>query len=223
MVYIIYLCFAVPLALMLPLLQKQSRCLIGFMMLGATIAVSASEINSVIQIFLNLSSLQVSLQAAPVTEEVMKAIPVLMYAILVTDDRKKVLPLSMAVGIGFAILENTYILISNLQSVSVVWALIRGLSTSLTHGMCTFLVGCGIIFVRKQKKLFYTGTFGLLAGAITFHAAFNLLVNSKWDVWGMMLPIVVYLAAQCIIRLKDGRKVGNSRKECAAKTVQMRK
>lgn len=196
MVYIIYLCFAVPLFLMLPLLQKQSRWLVGFMLLGATIAVSASEINSVIQVTFNLSSLQVSLQVAPVTEEIMKALPILMYAILESDDRKKVLPLSMAVGIGFAILENTYILINNLQFVSLGWALIRGLSTSLTHGMCTFLVGCGIIFVKKQKKLFYTGTFGLLAVAITFHATFNLLINSKWDIWGMLLPIAVYLISQ---------------------------
>lgn len=205
MVYIIYLCFAVPLMLMIPLLQRQSRWLIGFMLLGATIAVSASEINSMIQLSFHLTSLQISLQAAPVTEEIMKALPVLMYAVLVSDDRKKVLPLSMALGIGFAILENTYILISNLQSVTIVWAMIRGLSTSLTHGMCTFLVGCGIIFVRKQKKLFYSGTFGLLALAITFHASFNLLVNSKWDIWGMLLPIVVYLVSQGILRYRDGK------------------
>lgn len=199
MVYIIYLCFAVPLVLMLPLLQNQSRWLIGYMLLGATIAVSASEINSVLQVSLNLSSLQVSLQTAPVTEEIMKAVPILMYAVLKSDERKKLLPLSMAVGIGFAILENTYILISNIQSISIVWALIRGFSTSLTHGMCTFLVGCGILFVKKQKKLFYTGTFGLMAVAITFHATFNLLINSKWDVWGMVLPIIVYLVSQWLI------------------------
>ena len=199
MVYIIYLCFAVPLVLMLPLLQNQSRWLIGYMLLGATIAVSASEINSVLQVSLNLSSLQVSLQTAPVTEEIMKAVPILMYAVLKSDERKKLLPLSMAVGIGFAILENTYILISNIQSISIVWALIRGFSTSLTHGMCTFLVGCGILFVKKQKKLFYTGTFGLMAVAITFHATFNLLINSKWDVWGMLLPIIVYLVSQWLI------------------------
>lgn len=202
MVYIIYLCFAVPLVLMLPLLQNQSRWLIGYMLLGATIAVSASEINSVIQVSLNLSPMQISLQTAPVTEEIMKAVPILMYAVLKSDERKKLLPLSMAVGIGFAILENTYILISNIQSISIAWALIRGFSTSLTHGMCTFLVGCGILFVKKQKKLFYTGTFGLLAVAITFHATFNLLINSKWDVWGMLLPIVVYLVSQWLIRCR---------------------
>lgn len=206
MVYIIFICFVAPLALMLPFLQKQARWLIGFMLVGAAVAVSASELNSVLQMMWYLSPLDVSLRVAPVTEEVMKAIPILLFALLESDDRKKVLPLSMSVGIGFAILENTYVLVRNADSVSLAWALIRGLSTSLMHGMCTFLVGCGIIFVYKQKKLFYTGTFGLLALAVTFHATFNLLILSKWDRAGMLLPIIIYLAAQYILKKKVHRK-----------------
>ncbi len=209
MVYIMYVCFAVPLALMLPLLESQSRRLVGFMLLGATIAVSASEVNGMLQMGMGLSSLELSLQIAPITEEIMKAFPIMLYAIFFSDDKKKVLPLAMAVGIGFAILENTYVLIWNLQNVSLAWAFIRGIATSLMHGMCTFLVGCGIIFVRKQKKLFYTGTFGLLALSVTFHATFNLLINSQWSIWGMLLPITVYLTAQGIFyrqRKLSGRK-----------------
>lgn len=190
---------AVPLLLMLPLLQKQSRWLIGFMLIGATVAVCSSEINGMIQNFSGISPMNLSLKVAPVTEECLKALAILLFAIFGSDDRKKVLSLAMATGIGFAILENTYVLIHNLYNVSLGWALIRGASTSLMHGMCTFLVGCGIIYVRKQKKLFYTGTFGLLSVAITAHAAFNLLVYSKWDWLGLLLPIIIYVAAQCLL------------------------
>lgn len=196
MVYIIYFCLTIPLLLMLPLLQGQSRWLIGFMLIGASIAVSVSEINALIQIMMNLSSLQISLQIAPGSEEIMKAIPILIYAILLSDDPKKLLPLSMAVGIGFAILENAYALMNNIESVSLLWAMIRGVSTSLMHGMCTFVVGYGMTYIKKQKKLFYTGTFGLLAVAMTFHATFNLLINSQWAMYGLLLPIVVYLTSQ---------------------------
>lgn len=199
MVYIIFICFAVPLALMLPLLHDQSRRLVAFMLLGAAIAVSSAELNSAIRSILGLSALDVSLKTAPLLEELLKAFPVLLYAIFGSDDQKKVLPLGMSVGIGFAILENTYLLVGNLLSVSLGWALIRGLATSLMHGMCTFIIGCGIIFVRKQKKLFYTGTFGLLAVAVTFHSTFNLLIQSRWNRIGMFLPITVYLAAQLIL------------------------
>lgn len=196
MVYIIYFCLTIPLLLMLPLLQGQSRWLIGFMLIGASIAVSVSEINALIQIMMNLSLLQISLQIAPGSEEIMKAIPILIYAILLSDDPKKLLPLSMAVGIGFAILENAYVLMNNIESVSLLWAMIRGVSTSLMHGMCTFVVGYGMTYIKKQKKLFYTGTFGLLAVAMTFHATFNLLINSQWAMYGLLLPIVVYLTSQ---------------------------
>lgn len=199
MVYIIFICFAVPLALMLPLLHDQSRRLVAFMLLGAAIAVSSAELNGAIRSILGLSALDVSLKTAPLLEELLKAFPVLLYAIFGSDDQKKVLPLGMSVGIGFAILENTYLLVGNLLSVSLGWALIRGLATSLMHGMCTFIIGCGIIFVRKQKKLFYTGTFGLLAVAVTFHSTFNLLIQSRWNRIGMFLPITVYLAAQLIL------------------------
>lgn len=196
MVYIIYLCITVPMLLMFPLLQRQSRWLIGFMLIGASIAVSGSEINSFIQITMNMTPLQISLLIAPITEEIMKAMPILIYAIFISDDPKKLLPLSMAVGIGFAILENTYVLINNIQYVSLLWAIIRGVSTSLTHGMCTFLVGYGMTYIKKQKKLFYTGTFGLLAVSITFHATFNLLINSRWQIYGLFLPIVIYMITQ---------------------------
>lgn len=207
MVYIIFVCFAAPLILMLPLLRSQSRWLVGFMLIGATIAVCSSEVNGMLQFVLGMPSLQLSLKVAPVTEECMKALPVLLYAIFGSDDRKKVLPLAMSVGIGFAILENTYILVNNLNYVSIGWAMIRGLSTSLMHGICTLLVGYGMIFVRKQKKLFYTGTFGLLSAAITAHATFNLLITSKWDMAGMLMPIVIFIVAQGLIHKEEIRKI----------------
>lgn len=199
MVYVIFVCFAVPLALMLPFLKGQSRLLVSFMLLGAAIAVSAAEINAVLQALLDLPTMDMSLRVAPVTEEVMKAVPVLMFALLSSDDSKKVLPLSMAVGIGFAILENSYYLINNLEAVSLGWAFVRGVSASLLHGICTFLVGCGILYVRKQKELFFTGIFGLLTAAIALHATYNLLISSPWDKAGMLMPIVLYLITQCIL------------------------
>ena len=139
-----------------------------------------------------MSGQELSIKVAPIIEEILKALPVLFFAVIVSDDKKLVLSLSMAVGIGFAILENTFLLITYVDQVNIGWAIIRGVSTSLSHGICTLIVGCGIIFVRKQKKLFYTGTFALLAAAMTFHAIFNLLIQSQYDYIGLALPIMVY-------------------------------
>lgn len=192
MVYIIMVCIAVPLLLLMTLLDHHSRLLIGFVLCGMVMAVSAYEINTYICQLLQMSGQELSIKAAPIIEEILKALPVLFFAVIVSDDKKLVLPLSMAVGIGFAILENAFLLITYVDQVNIGWAIIRGVSTSLSHGICTLIVGCGIIFVRKQKKLFYTGTFALLAAAMTFHAIFNLLIQSQYDYIALALPVLVY-------------------------------
>ena len=59
-------------------------------------------------------------------------------------------------------------------------------------GLCTVTIGTGICYVKKQRKLFYTGTFGLLSIAITMHALFNLLIQSSFDIIGMVMPLALY-------------------------------
>ena len=207
MVYIVFICFAAPLVLMLPLLRGQARWLVGFMLIGATVAVSAAEVNGFLHSQMGIAPVAISLSVAPVLEEIMKAVPVLVFAVLVSDKRRDVLPLAMSVGIGFAIMENAYLLVTNAEAVSLGWALVRGLATSLSHGMCTLAVGYGILFVRTRKKLFYTGTFALLAVAITFHATFNLLMlsPSPYDWVGLVMPFAVYAVGQGVFWARSRR------------------
>ena len=131
---------------------------------------------------------------APITEELLKALPVLAYALLRDDRTGEVLAVAFSCGVGFAITENAYLMMSSGAAASAGWALMRGLSASLMHGLCTSVVGLGISFVRRQRKLFYTGTFGLLAAAITYHASFNLLVSAPgaWGWAGLALPALTY-------------------------------
>lgn len=202
MVYIIMICMVVPLLLLMTMLNASSRLRLGFVLGGMLLAVSAYEINSLVCAAFQLSGLELSITGAPIVEEILKALPILFFAILVSDDRKLVLQLSMAVGIGFAILENAFLLITYVDQVDIGWAVVRGVSTSLSHGMCTVIVGYGIVSVRKQKKLFYTGTFALLAAAMTLHATFNLLIQSPYDYVALALPIVIYLI-YWIVRMRD--------------------
>jgi len=195
MVYIIMVCIAAPLLLLMTLLDKKSRWIVGFMILGMLMAVCAYEINTLCGYLFQMNGVEISLVVAPIIEEVLKALPILFFAVFISDQRHRVLPLAMSVGIGFAILENAFLLINYVDQVDIVWAIIRGISTSLSHGICTLIVGCGMIFVRKQKKLFYTGTFALLTAAMTFHAIFNLLLQSRFDYVGLAMPIFIYTVA----------------------------
>ena len=98
----------------------------------------------------------------------------------------------MAVGIGFAVLENAFYLLND-ASFNMIDAVIRAFGAGLMHGMCTLLVGVGISFVKKQQKIFMVGTFALLSTAITYHGIYNMLVQSEYQVAGFLLPISTYI------------------------------
>lgn len=193
MVYVIFLCIALPLGLMLPILERRSRRLVFFLLLGMMAALTAYEIDSILYPLSGLDAIQFSQTVPPVTEELLKALPVLVFAVFFSDDRKDILPAAMSVGIGFSILENTAILVQNLTVVTLGWAALRGLSASLMHGLCTMIIGAGLPYVKKQRKLFCTGIFGLFTVSATMHALFNLLIQSDYSWLGACFPMVLYV------------------------------
>ncbi len=195
MIYILYICMFVPLLLSLPLIHKTSRRIMVFLLIGISAALFISEINGLMLRLLGYNTAYVTTVVTPATEEIIKAIPVLIYAFVVSDDPKKLVASSFAVGIGFALFENTYILVTSVDAVSIEWAIIRGFSTALMHGICTATVGYGMSFVKKHKKLFYCGTFALLLMSIIYHGIFNMLVqsNSWLKYLGFVLPLTTYI------------------------------
>ena len=193
LIYILFISIFFPLLLMMLLVEEKARLPIAFMMVGIFISVLASEVNGVLLTAFNLSRYDATIVLAPISEELLKALPVLFFALVISDRKEKLFTASMATGIGFAIIENAYYLIINHQTFSFMSALIRGFGTGLMHGMCTLLVGFGISFIRKKRKLFAVGTFALLTIAITYHSIFNMLVQSQYSMVGAFLPLVTYM------------------------------
>lgn len=193
LIYILFISVFFPLFLMMLLVEGKARLPIVFVMVGIFISVFASEVNGVLLSMLNITKYDATITLAPITEELLKAFPILFYAVAISDKKETLFTASMATGIGFAILENAYYLIVNYETFSVLSALIRGFGTGLMHGMCTLLVGFGISFIRKRRKLFAVGIFALLSTAITYHSIFNMLIQSKHLIFGALLPLVTYL------------------------------
>ena len=194
LIYILFICMLAPLLLTLPLMKGASRRVMLYLIIGICVSLFISEINGRILIASNNQMILVTTTFTPITEEIIKALPVLIYAFLFSDDREKLLPLAFATGIGFALFENTVILVQSIDNVSILWAIIRGFSTALMHGICTAAVGYGMSFVRKKKKLFVSGTFALLAFAVIYHGLFNMLVQSKnLQYVGFFMPAVTYI------------------------------
>lgn len=197
-IYILFVAFSVPILLMTLLIEKKARFPLVFMLVGIFVSVFASEVNGVLKRLLAMDLYSITVIVTPVTEEILKALPVLYYALVISDKREKLFTASMATGIGFAVLENAFYLLK-FPNFSMLSAVIRAFGAGLMHGMCTLLVGVGISFVRKKKKLFVVGTFGLLSTAIVYHGIYNILIQSEILVYsehsivGALLPIATYI------------------------------
>ena len=211
MTIILFLCVCIPILLVLALLpDKSSRLFLGYVLIGAAICLIASELNTILLRLFQGDVSYVTTNFTPMVEEILKGLVILFYALYFTDDRETLISISLAVGLGFALLENLVILTGNLETVTVPWAIARGTGAALMHAACTASVGMGICYVRKRRKLFYCGTFSLLIAAVIFHGIFNSLVQSSYRylafVWSVLL--IVPRAAPAARRMRSKRQAG---------------
>ena len=192
MIYILFISIFVPILLMASLIEKRARLPILFVLAGMFVSVFSAEVNGLLRNILPLSKYELTIIITPMTEEFLKALPILFYALIISDKRETLFTASMATGIGFAVLENAYFLL-NAATWNIPDAVTRAFGTGLMHGMCTLLVGVGISFVKKKRKIFWVGTFALLSTAITYHGIYNMLVQSPYKMIGYLLPISTYI------------------------------
>ena len=191
-IYILFVSIFAPILLMTLLVEKKARLPVAFLLVGIFVSVFAAEIDGWLLRVLPMDKYSMTVIVNPVTEELLKALPILYYALVISDNREKLFTASMATGIGFAILENAFYLF-NSPNFSMLHAMIRAFGAGLMHGMCTLLVGVGISFVKKKSKLFAVGTFGLLSTAIVYHGIYNILIQSEYSIVGALLPIATYI------------------------------
>ena len=192
LIYMLFVSIFVPILLMAGLVEKKARQPIVFVLIGIFVSVFASEVNGLMVALLPMSIFELTIIVTPITEEILKAIPILLFAVVLSAKKEALFTASMAVGIGFAVLENAFYLLSY-SSFNMFDAIIRAFGAGLMHGMCTLLVGVGISFVKKKSKMFVVGTFALLSTAITYHGIYNMLVQSDYRGIGYLLPIATYI------------------------------
>ncbi|MBQ4473654.1 MAG: PrsW family intramembrane metalloprotease, partial [Lachnospiraceae bacterium] len=145
--YILFICVVAPLFLMLLMMPGRARLSLGFMIIGIVVCLFVSELNALLLPLFGYDMTYTTSVITPITEEIIKAIPILFYAKVFSDKRDTIMMISLALGIGFGMFENTVVLVQNIGAVTVTWAVIRGFSTALMHGICTLSVGFGISFI----------------------------------------------------------------------------
>lgn len=191
-IYILFVSISVPLLMMALIVEKKARLPLVFILIGIFVSVFAAEVNGLLSRVLEMDKYSITVIVTPVTEELFKMLPILYYAVLISDKRERLFTASMAIGIGFAVLENMLCLLNDAH-LNMLNAIIRAFGAGLMHGMCTLLVGVGISFVKKKSKLFAVGTFGFLSTVIVYHGIYNILIQSRYSMVGALLPIVTYI------------------------------
>ena len=192
LIYILFVAIFVPILLMTCLVEKKARHPLIFVLIGIFLSVFASEINAYLRNILPMTPFEVTIIVTPISEEILKALPILFFASILSPKKEAVFTAAMAIGIGFAVLENAFYMLNG-ASFNMIDAIVRAFGAGLMHGMCTLLVGVGILFVKKKRKLFVVGTFAMLSTAITYHGIYNMLVQSDYQIIGYLLPIATYI------------------------------
>ena len=196
---IIYLCIVLP---MIPILfalrDKFSRRFLLFSIIGLSICLVSAQINTLLIEKIGMDTLNYSITISPINEEILKAIPLIIFTLAFAKKGDQMIPLAFAVGIGFGILENIIIYCNNMATLTVSWAIIRGIGASLMHSACTAMIAMGFSYVFNNNKSHLEGIIGLFALAILYHATFNAFVQSDYRIVALIMPVLLFVPINII-------------------------
>ena len=202
----LFISIAIPLVAVSIVTKGRARTVSLFLLFGVTAGLFCGELNGLLNRLSSLPAKYYSVNIAPIVEEIVKALPLIFYAFTEKPSRQKLLESSIVMGVGFAILENAFILAKNIESISLPLALVRGISAGLMHAVCSLAVGEGLDLVSRDKRIAVSGTLGLLGEAVIFHSFYNNMVQSKYAYFSFILPLCVFIVL--VLRLKSEEKNG---------------
>lgn len=212
MSYILFICVVAPLLSLLLFMEKKGRLAVAFIALGMGCCLFISEVNGLLMNLIDCSSYYFTTAISPVTEEIIKALPIFCFGFIAKGKLKEIISASFCIGIGFAVLENLIIFSQNFDAVNIFWAVIRGFSSGLMHGICSIIAGCCVSFIHKKKKLFFCGSLATMNLVMVYHSMFNFLVqaqNTALNCVGFFLPILTY-SVFAVVLLKGKKNAARS-------------
>lgn len=186
-----------PIVMMSVLMEKRMRMLMLFVIFGIFAAFVSSQINSAVSASAGISQFFISIHIAPVVEEALKALPIVLYIFAAKPPRRQLLGYAIGTGLGFAFFENAWAF-SQSVSMSPTWtdvsfALSRGFGASMVHSLCTFILVYGISLCIHTRKLLITGSLALFSLVATFHSLFNVLIGSRYTLAPFLLTLGTYV------------------------------
>ena len=226
----IFLCLALPMLLSLLFTSGSPRRFTLFVVLGMATCLLSAYVSSFFMGRHQCSAVTTAIEIAPVCEEILKLLPLLLYFLIFEPDSHKLTPAAIGIAVGFATFENVCYLIQNGAdrfsfiffrgfgtgamhvcyltengAGSFVFLLIRGMSAGALHLVCGILTGLALAYVFRRPWLTCTGTVGILGVCMVLHGIYNLLITADgfWQMVGYFFPsaiIVTLFAARLLHR-----------------------
>lgn len=193
----IFICLAAPFLIAALGTNAGNRKNYLFIVLGFVCCIISAYLNTFFSALYNAQDTTAVLEISPVIEETVKLLPLLFGLIVFELQPKEGGNIIFNIAVGFATFENVCYLLEN-GTGNLFYLFVRGFSSGAMHITCAFIIGYGLRVFRRPAALRAAGIFGLLCVAITFHAAFNMLMKTDGIIkqLGYAIPI-----ASCIILL----------------------
>ncbi|MBQ9827066.1 MAG: PrsW family intramembrane metalloprotease [Lachnospiraceae bacterium] len=200
----ILVCIAIPLMISLLFIRGSARMFVAGSLIGMGVCLLAGYFNGFISYTGAMSETDTSVFVAPLIEEIMKFVPLLMGITILRLENRELLIFAAGIGTGFATFENCcHILTSGADSFGYV--LIRGMSVGVMHIVSLLTVAFGTIVVRRFRVLHLAGIMGALAFSMTVHGLYNLLVSQPGitSFIGYAFPVVMSAVLYYIYKNTD--------------------
>lgn len=195
----IFLCLALPMLLSLLFTSGSPRRFTLFVVLGMATCLLSAYVSSFFMGRHQCSAVTTAIEIAPVCEEILKLLPLLLYFLIFEPDSHKLTPAAIGIAVGFATFENVCYLTEN-GAGSFVFLLIRGMSAGALHLVCGILTGLALAYVfQAVRGSPGTGTVGILGVCMVLHGIYNLLITADgfWQMVGYFFPSAIIVTPVC--------------------------
>ena len=206
-----FICIAAPLVVALIFTNGGARRFCAFFLAGLAACLLSAYIGGFLMTVTGYSVDDTAVYITPVSEELMKIVPLLFYYLVFDPEDRHLVGAAAAVGVGFATFENCYSLLTTGSS-ALEYVLIRGLAVGVMHTVCTMAVPMVLIIFRSVKHMNGMLMAGMMAVVVTYHGLYNLLVSVPGisRVLGYGLPLCTVACILTLLHLR--RKIIERRK-----------
>ena len=197
----ILICIAIPLIVSLLFVRGEVRRYLLAFLLGMFVCLLSAYISSFLGGAVGMPDNETSIFLSPVVEELMKLLPLALFAILIVPQERRQTMLAVAVGAGFATFENCcYILTAGAGNLGYI--LIRGLAVGVMHIMSILALSLWFLMAKRLNVLNFASIAVGVSIAMIFHGLYNLLVSKPGisTVLGFMMPILTALLLFVLFR-----------------------